>query len=79
MQLSKQAFWDTDVTQLDEKKHAAFIITRVFQYGMLDDIRAVLKRFSGREITEAFRQTRGVDKKAKALAAILLEVREEEL
>jgi hypothetical protein len=77
--LSATAFWDTDMTQMDEKAHAPFIITRVFQYGLVDDIRQVIKAYSPDEIKEAFHQQRGIDRKAIALAAVLLEIDEKEL
>jgi hypothetical protein len=77
--LSKTAFWDTDMNQMDEKRHAPFIITRVFQYGLVDDLRQVIKTYTPNEIKEAFRSQRGIDPKAISLAAVLLEIDEKEL
>lgn len=77
--LSATAFWDTDMTQMDEKAHAPFIITRVFQYGLVDDIRQVIKAYTPDEIKEAFHGKRGINREAIALAAVLLEIDEKEL
>jgi hypothetical protein len=79
MTLSATAFWDTDIKQIDEKANAPFIITRVFQYGLVDDIRQVIKAYSPKEIKEAFHLQRGVDHKARALAAVALGIDEKEL
>ena len=79
MRLSATAFWDTDMTQMDEKAQAPFIIIRVFQYGLVDDIRQVIRAYTPNEIKEAFHLQRGVDDKAKALAAIILGIDEKEL
>jgi hypothetical protein len=79
MRLSATAFWDIDMTQMDEKTQAPFIITRVFQYGLIDDIRQVIKAYTPIEIKQAFHGQRGVDHKAKALAAIVLGIDEKEL
>ncbi len=60
--LSKTAFWDIDFDTIDETTHADFIIARVFQYGLLNDLRIVLKNFSATQITHALTNQRGLDK-----------------
>ena len=71
MQLSKAAFWDVNLDDLDNHKNASFIITRVFQYGSLNDIRQVIKYYTAGEISTAFTTTRSVDQKAISLAHVL--------
>ena len=77
--LTNTAFWDTNLQTMDEQTHAPFIITRVFQYGLLEDIRTVLHFYTPLQITTAFKTQRGIDKKVIALAAVLLNVEEKEL
>lgn len=60
--LSKTAFWDVDFDALDEATHDDFIIARVFQYGLLNDLRIVLKNFSAAQITHALTNQRGLDR-----------------
>lgn len=79
LSISKTAFWDTPLESVREQDHADFIITRVFQYGLLDDIRQVLRYYSEKQIKNAFKNSRGVDGKALALAATALGVQNEEL
>ncbi|MBD0288701.1 MAG: hypothetical protein M3342_25140 [Bacteroidota bacterium] len=46
--LSKQAFWDTNMTTIDPETHAAFVIEKVFEYGTWQDMLAVT-RYYGEE------------------------------
>ncbi len=68
---SKTAFWDTDINTLDETTHRDFIIARIFQYGLLKDLKYVLKHFSKEQISNAFKTQRGIDGKAINLARVL--------
>ncbi|MDR2010090.1 MAG: hypothetical protein LBQ22_06370 [Bacteroidales bacterium] len=34
---SPNLFWDVDINDLDMQKHAAFIVARVLDYGMMQD------------------------------------------
>lgn len=77
--LSKTAFWDTPLENIHEQEHADFVITRVFQYGLLNDIKQVLSFYSESQIKHAFKNSRGVDEKAIALAAAALGIKNEEL
>jgi hypothetical protein len=77
--LSKTAFWDTPLENINEQDHADFIITRVFQYGLINDIKQVLRFYSASQIIHAFRSSRGIDEKAIALAATVLGMKNEEL
>jgi len=68
--LTNTAFWDVDITKMDEGLHADFIITRVFEYGLLNDLKLVIKYYPAIKIEEALRKKRGIDKKAIALARV---------
>jgi hypothetical protein len=71
IQIGKTAFWDVDINNLDETNHADFIITRVFQFGLMADLKTVLKLYDANQIKHAFEHTRGVDIKAIDLAKVL--------
>ena len=43
--LSKRAFWDTELAALDFDKHAKFIITRVLERGTPADQQALLRYY----------------------------------
>jgi len=68
--LTKTAFWDVDFNQMDSDKHADFIIARVFEYGLTQDIRTIIKRYTPAQIKHAIEHARGIDKKALALAEL---------
>lgn len=71
LQLSHTAFWDVDFDKLNQSEHADFIIARVFQYGILSDLRVILKNYSGEEIKHAFKTQRGIDQRTIDLARVL--------
>lgn len=71
LQINKTAFWDIDMAQLNEVDHADFIITRIFQYGLLADLKAVIAHYTKEQIHHAFTNARGTDPKAVALAKAL--------
>jgi hypothetical protein len=72
--LTKTGFWDVDLAQMDSDKHADFIIARVFQYGLMDDLKAVVRHYTPEQIKHAIENTRGImDSKALALAQLFTE------
>lgn len=79
LQLTNTAFWDVNMNTMNEITHADFIITRIFQYGLLADIKTVLRHYTPEQIKDAFKHVRGVDPKALALAAAAIGVDEKEL
>ena len=70
LQITKTGFWDADLKTMDENQHADFIIARVFQYGKVADIKAVIGYYTPQQIMHAITNTRGMDKRAKALATL---------
>lgn len=46
--LSKQAFWDVDMDNIDYEKHARYVIEKVVDRGNFDDFRE-LRKFYGDE------------------------------
>lgn len=46
--ISKRAFWDVSFSTLDYEKHSLFVIQRVLEYGVFDDLREIMY-FYGRE------------------------------
>ena len=70
LQLTNKAFWDVDMTTFNDT-HQDFIIARVFMYGNLEDIRAVIHYYTKAEIQHALKKYRGLDKYTFALAKVL--------
>ncbi|TZF86269.1 hypothetical protein FW774_04265 (plasmid) [Pedobacter sp. BS3] len=71
MQLSNTAFWDVDMAKMDEDQHADFIIARVFQYGLMSDIKAVIKHYDAQTINQALKNYRGLNRQTVNFAKVL--------
>jgi len=71
LQLKPNAFWDVELYKLDDNLHADFIISRVFQFGLEEDLRQILKYYSKEKINFALTHSRGIDEKAISLAKVL--------
>ncbi|MCB9034977.1 MAG: hypothetical protein H6553_14160, partial [Chitinophagales bacterium] len=48
LELSNTAFWDIDMTTLNQT-NKNFIIARVFMYGKFTDIKTIIKHYSKQE------------------------------
>ena len=59
---STNLFWDTDVTALDTKKHARYIIERVLLRGRLSDWFALVRLYGLEEIKQESMKLRYLDK-----------------
>ena len=46
--LSRQSFWDADMSALDEEEDSLFIIGKVFNFGTWEDAKTII-RYYGRE------------------------------
>ncbi len=69
--ITNTAFWDVNLNTMNEHEHATFIIARVFQYGAIEDIKAVIKFYKPADIQKAITETRGImDEKALTLAKL---------
>lgn len=51
--IRKALLWDVDSTTLDYKKHANFLIVRVFERGDVEDIRQIRKYYGDEKVKDA--------------------------
>ena len=70
MRFSKELFWDLDNEKLDFQVHKSQIIPRVFMKGKLDDIIQVLRYYDRDTVKKVLLDTRYLDCKTLALAAV---------
>lgn len=69
--LSKYLFWETKQSELDEEKHARYIIAKVLQYGMYSDWEKILNYYTLPKIVEYACKLKDLDKRtASFLSAI---------
>ena len=63
-------FWDAE--QIDLKKNAGYIISRVLDFGDIEDVHALQKLYSADEIAHVIRTRRGISPKTGKFWAIKL-------
>jgi len=63
-------FWDTDKNNLDISGHKRFIIERVLQFGMPNDIKWLLSIYSEKDIIDVVKKSKSIDKKTANFWAI---------
>ena len=50
LNLHPHIFWDTNFSKLDKERDASFIIVRVFERGLLDDLIEILLKYDANRI-----------------------------
>ena len=70
-----QYFWDIDFKTLDEKKHERYIISRILNYGRLNDWRWLLRTYGSERVSGIIHSKArlGLREPAKRLASIIFE------
>jgi hypothetical protein len=53
LNLHTPIFWDTNFSKLDKERDASFIIVRVFERGLLDDLIEILVKYETNRIKQA--------------------------
>jgi len=67
----KTVFWDVDTKLLDDKKHADYIITRIAEFGTLEQTKWLRKKYSKKRIKEVVANSCNVSPKSKSYWAII--------
>lgn len=67
-------FWDLDPQTLDETKHERLIVSRLLNYGRLDDWRWLVRTYGKDRLTAMLnpRGRMGIRESARHLAAVIL-------
>ena len=72
-------FWEVDFDQLCVQGHERYFIERVLEYGDLPEVKWMMERFSGDEIVQTLRRSRGLSPKSANFWAFILGVPREEI
>lgn len=75
--INKRIFWDTRLEDIDPELHKAFVITRVFEWGHLDELRGLLKYYSREDIVDGLTSQRYLSKRTFQFASALLNIEKE--
>ncbi len=71
MNLSKHIFWDIKTDALDFDKHKSYVISRVLEYGGINDWKQIQGYYGINEIAKVAMGLRNLDKKALAFIILL--------
>jgi len=69
--LSKHLFWDADIAEIDEQKHAKYIISKVLQYGLYSDWEKIVKFYKLGKIVDYAVKIRGLDKRTASFLSLI--------
>ncbi len=75
--INKRIFWETRLEDIDLQAHKGFVITRVFEWGHLAELKALLKYYSREEIVEELTSQKYLSKRTFQFAAALLNIAKE--
>ena len=76
-ELSKHLFWDVDVNTLDAETSRRLIISRVLQFGVIEDWRQVRAYYGLSEIARVAATLRDLDPKSASFVALLADIPKE--
>lgn len=76
--INKRIFWETRLEDIDMQAHKGFVITRVFEWGHLAELKALLKYYSREEIVEGLTKQPYLTKQTLNFAAAILDLPKEQ-
>jgi hypothetical protein len=76
--LSQSLFWDVDLTELDEQKHASQIIEKVLSRGDIEDWHEIRKFYGWARIANEVKQLRYLDALTLNFASQVFHIPKEE-
>ncbi|WP_121526651.1 DUF6922 domain-containing protein, partial [Mesotoga sp. HF07.pep.5.2.highcov] len=58
LKLRTTCFWDVDIMKMDKEKDKFFIISRILEYGTMEDVVSLLSEYDSEEIVEVVKRSR---------------------
>ena len=78
LKISTRPFWDIDLHLLDEQKDALFIIQRVLEYGLWEELITTTQFYGKHKIVEAVTQAPYLNNKTLNFCCIWLDIKPED-
>ena len=72
---SKHFFWDVKINELDKKKDAHFIISRVLEYGDVEHINWLFTNYQKKQIIQVIRTSKSISPKVANFWKLLLNIK----
>lgn len=70
---NERLFWDVDFKELDYDKKAAFVISRVFERGDIEDIRSCRRYYGDSQLADVLLHVRYLPEQIIYLAAAIID------
>ncbi len=77
LDISKIAFWDIDFEQLDEQKNSTFIIQRIIEYGLFEEIISVIRFYGKKRVANEIVSANWLSNKTIAFCCVLFHLKPE--
>lgn len=75
----RNLFWDTELTQIDCERHAAYVVERVSDHGDIEHWRWLLNYYGPDRVREIVSGSRRISNKSANLWRLLLNIPREEI
>ena len=70
--LRQSLFWDTDIKKIDLKKHAAYVMERILDFGKDKEVKWMWQTYGRPRLKKIVRTSRVLQPQTKALWTLLL-------
>ena len=79
LKLRTTCFWDVDFRKLDREKDKFFIISRVLEYGTMEDVVNLLSEYDSAEIAQVVRRSRIISRATANFWGLILNIPRSEI
>ncbi len=79
LKLRNTCFWDVDSRKLDREKDKFFIISRVLEYGTMEDVVNLLSEYDLAEIAQVVRRSRIIGRATANFWGLILNIPRSEI
>jgi len=79
LELRTTCFWDVDIKKLDREKDKFFIISRVLEYGTMEDVVSLLSEYDSAEIAQVVRRSRIIGRPTANFWRLILDIPKSEI
>lgn len=76
---TRKLFWDVKKEEVDPERYPSYIISRIMDYGDVEDVKWMLKTFSREQIIEVVKKRRGLSRKSAIFWSVYFEIPREEI
>ncbi len=79
LKLRSTCFWDVDIKKVDKEKDKFFIISRILEYGTMEDVVSLLSEYDSEEIAEVVKRSRIIGRATANFWGLILNIPRSEI